>query len=517
MLNGGGVLKAFDDRTTGSKEKGHVGGILQSSTYIAGLSGGSWAIGSVVVNNFTSIEDILKRKDVWDLETSIAAPEGTLAILDTISYLKELKKEVMSKREAGFLTTITDYWGRAISRQILISPKDNGAPASTFSSIADTKEFKEAEMPFPIVVADGRNPDETIISANSTVFEINPLEFGSFDPTLYKFTQTKYVGTNFTDGKPADKCVEGFDNAGFVLGTSSSLFNAGLLQLDTLGVDGTLKDLALTILTGLSDSSADIAAWSPNPFYSTKPLASQPLTSDRNLTLVDGGMDLQNIPLNPLIQPVRGLDAIIAADASADVNNWPNGTALVATYERSLHPQQQNGTAFPEIPSVNTFVNLGLNNKPTFFGCAWNDSLPEGTAQPPLIIYIPNSPYTSMSNFSTFARKYSTTDRDDVIENGYAVATMNNGSEDEEWPACLGCAILHRHLQRKTRSQTEQCKQCMTKYCWAGNRNDTEPVEYEPKVVSRGGKPRKSAGFRSYGVNVLGVVAIAGASAIALL
>ncbi|RPA79481.1 hypothetical protein BJ508DRAFT_308402 [Ascobolus immersus RN42] len=509
MLNGGGVLKAFDERTTDAKK--HVGGILQSATYIAGLSGGSWAIGSVVVNNFTKIEDIQKRDDVWDLETSILAPEGRLAILDSISYYRDLRDEVMSKKEAGYVVTLTDYWGRAIARQILISPKDTGAPATTFSSIADTKEFKDAIMPFPIVVADARNPDETIISSNSTVFEINPLEMGSFDPTLYKFTRTKYVGTSFTDGKVDNAtCMAGFDNAGFVLGTSSSLFNAGLLQLNSTGIDGTLRDLAFTILSGLSDSSSDIAAWSPNPFFSTSPLPSQPLTSDRNLTLVDGGMDLQNIPLNPLIQPVRALDTIIAADASADTSNWPNGTALYATYERSVMPQQ-NGTAFPEIPTVNSFVNLGLNTRPTFFGCAWNESLPQGTAQPSLIVYIPNSPYTFMSNFSTFDRKYTTEDRDAIIDNGYQVATKG---EDEEWPACLACAIMHRHWQREG-GQTEQCKQCMTEYCWDGKRNDTVPSEpYEPTTTKADAK--KSVGFRS-GVSLVGVVVGAGLSLLAVM
>jgi lysophospholipase len=36
MLNGAGVLEAFDSRTPNSKSTGHLGGLLQSATYLSG-------------------------------------------------------------------------------------------------------------------------------------------------------------------------------------------------------------------------------------------------------------------------------------------------------------------------------------------------------------------------------------------------------------------------------------------------------------------------------------------------
>ncbi|KAH7471144.1 hypothetical protein BFJ71_g15937 [Fusarium oxysporum] len=45
MLNGTGAIAAFDNRTTSSTDKGHLGGILQAATYLSGLSGGSWVCG----------------------------------------------------------------------------------------------------------------------------------------------------------------------------------------------------------------------------------------------------------------------------------------------------------------------------------------------------------------------------------------------------------------------------------------------------------------------------------------
>ena len=143
------------------------------------------------------------------------------------------------------------------------------------------------------------------------------------------------------------------------------------------------------ILQSLSDDDEDIASYKPNPFKGYNPMGESLNAGSDALTLVDGGLDLQNIPLHPLIQPNRHVDVIFAVDSSADTSNWPNGTALVATYERSLNSSGlANHTAFPSIPSQNTFVNLGLNAHPTFFGCdASNSSGPT-----PLVVYIPNAP-----------------------------------------------------------------------------------------------------------------------------
>ncbi|KAI5809099.1 lysophospholipase [Peziza echinospora] len=475
MLNGAGVFAAVDSRTTGANKAGHMGGLLQSATYIAGLSGGSWMMGSLVVNNFTTVEKLQNDKDLWDLKNSILAPEGALSILDTTSYYNELRNQVDDKRKAGFDPSLTDYWGLALARQFI---SNNGGAAVTYSSISKTDTFKKAQMPFPIVVADGRHPGELVISTNATVFEFNPFEMGSFDPTLYAFSKLQYIGTNVTNGKPDDskRCIRGFDNAGFILGTSSSLFNIGLLNLQSYGLTGILKKFAESVLGTLNKNDADIADYSPNPFHGVHPEIN-PSANTRELTLVDGGLDGQNVPLHPLIQPARALDIIFAVDSSADVVNWPNGTSLVATYERSLSPMQ-NRTAFPAIPDVNTFVNLGLNKRPTFFGCdAKNITKMESAPYPPLIVYIPNHPYTTYSNTSTMQMKYERSQRNDIIQNGYNVMTMGNGTVDAEWAACAGCAIVRRGEERRGLTQTDQCKKCFQRYCWDGTRASTVPKE----------------------------------------
>ncbi|KAF5092702.1 hypothetical protein D0Z00_004455, partial [Geotrichum galactomycetum] len=56
MLCGAGQFAALDERTTNSTGDGHLGGLLQASTYLAGLSGGNWLVNSIVLNNFTSVQ-----------------------------------------------------------------------------------------------------------------------------------------------------------------------------------------------------------------------------------------------------------------------------------------------------------------------------------------------------------------------------------------------------------------------------------------------------------------------------
>jgi lysophospholipase len=53
------------------------------------------------------------------------------------------------------------------------------------------------------------------------------MEFGSWDPNLSAMANLSYVGTHLKDGKPDNDtaCVTNFDQAGFVMGTSASLFN----------------------------------------------------------------------------------------------------------------------------------------------------------------------------------------------------------------------------------------------------------------------------------------------------
>ncbi|OXV08462.1 hypothetical protein Egran_03774 [Elaphomyces granulatus] len=481
MLSGAGAIKAFDSRTENSTGSGQLGGLLQSATYLSGLSGGSWLVGSIYMNNFSTISSLQTYHPgyIWQFGNSILVGPagGGMQILNSAEYYTDIANMVGNKETAGFEITITDYWGRALSYQIINAT--NGGPSYTWSSIALSQGFQSGDMPMPLVVADGRNPNELLVGSNSTVFEFNPWEFGSFDPTIFGFVPLQYLGSKFDGGviPPNESCVRGFDNAGYVMGTSSSLFNQFLLTINSTTLPNALKSKFSDILGAFGKDNEDIALYSPNPFFNYTNNTSL-VANQTTLHLVDGGEDLQNIPLHPLIQPERHVDVVFAIDSSADTNyNWPNGTALVATYERSLNSTGiANGTAFSAIPDVNTFINLGLNSRPTFFGCNSSNM----TSPTPLIVYIPNFPYGTFSNYSTFDLKYENDQRDAVILNGYDFATMGNATRDQNWPACVGCAMLSRSMERTQSTVPDICKQCFRTYCWNGTVNSTVPAEYNP-------------------------------------
>jgi lysophospholipase len=299
-----------------------------------------------------------------------------------------------------------------------------------------------------------------------------------------------YLGSNFRSGEiDGDTCTHGFDNAGFLMGTSSSLFNQALLQINNSGMRDSLQKVAESLLENLDESEKDVAIYKPNPFYLWSNDWRSKNAKEETLFLVDGGEDLQNIPFYPLLQPKRKVDVVIAIDSSADTEfSWPNGTSMLATYKRNLNPSGiGNGTAFPHVPDQNTFVNLRLNQRPTFFGCRSPYAAGEKRTTGPLIIYIPNSPYSFYSNVSTFDLEFSASKRDSIILNGYNVATMGNGSVDSRWPTCVGCAILSRSLERTNTSEPHECVECFESYCWNGTISSTAPDSYQPTLILESG------------------------------
>lgn len=506
MLCGAGQLAALDNRTTDAHKTG-LGGLLDASTYLVGLSGGSWLVGTIAMNNYTDVETILRENEIWDLEHSIVNYGGK-NVFKTVKYYTGISDDLEAKRKAGYDVSMTDTWGRALSHQFFSKLNDSGA-ALTWSTLRSSDVFTNHLMPFPIVVADGRTPDSFIISSNSSVFEFNPFELGSWDPSLYSFSDVKYLGTNASDGEHNGTCVAGFDNAGFVLGTSSSLFNQFILQINTTSFSSAVKTIFTSILNKVSHAENDIAIYKPNPFFDTDEAAIQSIVKNDTLFLCDGGEDLQNVPLAPLLQPERGVDVIFAYDNSADTNqSWPNGASLIATYQRQFHVQG-NGTLFPYVPDKNSFRNLNLTAKPTFFGCdvknltsLLNSSLSTSKGNifdTPLVVYTANRPFSFWSNQSTFKMSYDEKEKIGMIKNGYEVASRYNNTLDTEWAACVGCAIIRRQQEREGVEQSDQCKQCFDRYCYDGLIDNAEAgVNFTTEGTTNGdendGGTKKNAG-----------------------
>lgn len=88
------------------------------------------------------------------------------------------------------------------------------------------------------------------------------------------FVLVEYMGTSLDNGSPnstsTEQCVRGFDNLGFVVGTSSTLFNEGFLELNSTSEDGVLITAVKAILADVGSAGNDVATI-PNPFIGWKP------------------------------------------------------------------------------------------------------------------------------------------------------------------------------------------------------------------------------------------------------
>ncbi|CAK9436152.1 uncharacterized protein LODBEIA_P07100 [Lodderomyces beijingensis] len=484
MLCGAGQLLATDGRFPDANAHG-VGGLLQSATYLVGLSGGNWLVGSLVMNNWISVGDIVNgTSNIWQLEDSIINPSG-LRIDKTIAYYYGLQQAVEAKSDAGFNTTITDIWGRALAHQFFDDP--SGGENITWSSVRNMSHFQDHTMPYFFVVANGRSPHTLIINENSTVVEISAYDLGSWDRSLRSFTDVEYLGSVVNDGNPnnTDVCVRRFDNAGFIMGTSSSLFNQIVLQLGNYDINSIIKSVLTDLLLTVTYEQYDIAAYAPNPFFGNVNGESDHIAQNETLFLVDGGEDLQNVPFYPLIQTARDVDVIFAFDNSADtIDQWPNGTSIQETYKRQFSLQGK-GTPFPFAPDVDTFIKQKLHEKPVFFGCnaselddlvAWHENDQINSTDVPLVVYISNARQSYNSNFSTFKLSYEDQEKWGAIQNGFEVMSRNNLTEDSNWLACVGCAIIRRQQERFGQEQSEQCKSCFQEYCWTGGAKEAAAV-----------------------------------------
>lgn len=470
MLAGAGQLSAMDNTTEGASKHG-LGGLLESTTYLAGLSGGNWLVGTLAMNNWTSVTKIMADKNkntkLWNLKYPIY-DLGGLNLIKTYIVWKSFINEVKEKLDAKFQATFIDIWGRALSRQFFSKNSQYGL-ATTWSGLRDVPVFQEGRMPLPISVADLRF-GSYLKWDNSTVFESTPFEFGSWDKAANTFLDIKYLGTDLNNGQPKNsgKCVAGYDNAGFIMGTSSALFSS---MIDDL--KGTVKKVKLLYalishkLTSLEKSYQDSSLFNPNPFYNSQYTKENLIKTSDKLPLVDGGLDLQNVPLLPLVQPARNVDVIFAFDNSADTTyNWPNGSSLANTYSRQFKEVGTN-YAFPYVPSAEGFVKNNFSQRPVFFGCDSTNST-ELSNIPPLVVFIGNAQHSYASNTSTLKLKYTDTERNSIIKNGFETASRGNLTEDSTWSGCVGCAIVRRSQERANVEQSDFCKSCFKDYCWNG-------------------------------------------------
>ncbi|KAG6896435.1 hypothetical protein C0992_008312 [Termitomyces sp. T32_za158] len=427
----------------------------------------------------------------WLLDINLASPDGVDLFSDNNqAFFGSLLWSVIAKSAKGIDTSLTDPWARMISYHFLNqTTRENFFTNDTahgagqlWSDIPLIPAYQQYQTPFPIVVADSRPVGSnltTALSPESTVFEITPLELASYDPNLSAGMNLTYTGTHLSNGMAVNgsACVTGFDQAGFIMGTSASLFNQ-ILDFARNKILEFSKDDGFAILYVLSRQlrdirtrADDVANW-PSPFKGLKDTTFQ--DSDKDwLELIDGGSNQENIPYGPLFVRERGLDVIVTIEGSAgDSNNWPNGTGPLLSAKRQSTILRSSHQQFPPLPQdAQAFVDTGVNARPTFFGCDPKQTPPEY----PLVIYLPNAPPMNgddpVTNTETFTLSYTRKHQElflsQVYNNTGSGFSPNANIPDPNFGTCLLCAAIDRgRLKVKPMiARSTVCEKCFQQYC----------------------------------------------------
>lgn len=178
---GAGVLSALDTRNSSS-----VAPVLQLSSYLTGLSGGAWLVGSLLLSGLPDLFSLAlggSEQPGWLLDLNLLAPGDTDASLNEAFYT-QLMNEVQLKADAGAPVSVADLWSRALARHFFngttranffdqTSPHDAGL---LWSAIRDVPLFQTAQAPITIALTSSRiAPTAAIVPLSNTVRGTTPL------------------------------------------------------------------------------------------------------------------------------------------------------------------------------------------------------------------------------------------------------------------------------------------------------------------------------------------------------
>eukprot|EP01134_Creolimax_fragrantissima_P007516 CFRG7516T1 len=435
MLVGASILSAFDGRVA-SSVAGRSGGILQATTYLSGLSGGSWLVSSLVANNFPEIPKW--ATEYIDVSTTAFYPGNDDA--EVTKNYDDFFSQIDAKEAAGMDVNIVDLWGRVLSYQLL-HKSDGFGDDIFFSDVQSKGVFSTHDMPFPILVAAiGREVEN--VSTFFDVFDFSPYESGSLSPNISAFLGMEEFGTRYDNGTLVDTCIKHLDNLGYLMATSAAAFRS-TISVTTIPVLGELpENLALKVSTG--GTIKYTAATIPS-FLTGLNLEDEHYFNQTDIWLADGSNSPSGkIPLFSLFAPARDVDVAFVLDSSGDEMNLPTGEQLIAS-ERYC---KQAGYPFPKIPTNKDFKeDPMLLQRVTFFGCNETDV--------PTIVYIPNH---NGQNWGYYKLTYTDEEISNAFAHGRTVIQDEEGFED--LPVCLGC-LLTSYAGHKS----DECNLCMEKYC----------------------------------------------------
>ncbi|KAJ3195279.1 hypothetical protein HK101_000616 [Irineochytrium annulatum] len=286
-------------------------GLLNACTYMAGVSGSTWAMAQIYgVGKGT--EPALKHSK-WALSSNLMNP---LDFLESISGAGPASESVLT---AAFLIPEEALKGPfpTAKNQVKAEAVNHLVGASKLS--AQDEVVRSQKLPFPIYSSVTRVVDETSRERGDLYqwLEFTPYEVGMTsvaDPG---------VSPALTEGAKADFGTVPETHLGIYLGVWGSAFTADFARIieeisDVVPAE-TGRRLENLLKSRLSQHPITPTAF-PNPMYGLE--GNDPILSRENIPVMDAGMD-NSIPFAPLLREEREVDVVLVFDASSRIGSHP--------------------------------------------------------------------------------------------------------------------------------------------------------------------------------------------------
>lgn len=380
----GGGYRALTS-TLGSIKGAQDINIWNNVTYAAGLSGGAWAIASLI----SSQQNINQFIQMFRRNLAINRKNNNVKVpsFDN-SQITNILSNLFNIYINDLPLTSVDLWGALITDNILYNLQDR----HKLKLSEQAKLLQNGSIPFPIYTA-----IEPLSNLNYNWFEFTPFEIGNISKNIY--VPTWAFGRSFSNGKSLENTPE--LPLDFYLGIFGSAYTVSPEELESK------MNITSNIIKYLHDKFPQISIENLNKIFnigkfikelddkyikireSSKrflpALVANPNYNDendyeKNTVLIDAGIDF-NLPLPPLLRPERELDIIFALDASGKI---ANGMELKLAEQYAL----KNNLRFPRIDYTD------IDSKTiSIFGLESNDN------KTPIIIYMPRiNPIKNMTN-----------------------------------------------------------------------------------------------------------------------
>ncbi|KAJ3101874.1 hypothetical protein HDU97_000987 [Phlyctochytrium planicorne] len=321
--------------TIGAVKSLHRLGLLDACTYMAGVSGSTWAMAQMygVEKSAKSALDHTK----WALSRNLMNP---LDFFD--SFTGPMSELVLTGAVHRFHSPpkvkaigVVDLFGALLTSKFLIPQSALSSGASleearkvTASKLSQQKDIVEDQtLPFPIYSAVTRVFSDEAKQKGDIYqwMEFTPFEVGFSSHTCPKegyWIPSWAFGRSFEEGKTKDRVPE--TDIGIMLGVFGSAFSADFLRIidevEDILSEETRRRLKIVFKERMEVHPIAPATF-PNPAYRIKG-AQDPIAELPSIPIMDSGMD-NSIPFAPLLREERNLDIIIVVDGSKGIGAHP--------------------------------------------------------------------------------------------------------------------------------------------------------------------------------------------------